>query len=108
MNRHTAKMQIRKVDRILSPSNRHCLLIVKGILEKLRDNVCELVVDWTQSEVQKQMPYPFTLRVDKRSFPRKIISENYKHTYIEEEIKIMTLNSQGHVKMQVLNRSLVV
>ena len=82
--------------------------MVKGILEKLRDNMCELVVDWTQSEVQKQMPYPFTLRVDRRSFPCKNISENYRHTHVEEEIKIMTLKSQGYVKTQVLNRSLVV
>jgi hypothetical protein len=88
------------------PSNRHCLLIVKGILEKLRDNVCELVVDWTQSEAQKQMPYLFTLRVNRSSFPHKSISENYKHTYVEEEIKIMTLKSQRYVKTRVLNRSL--
>jgi len=82
--------------------------MVKGILEKLRDNVCLPVVDWTQSEAQKQMPYPFTLRVDRSSFLCKSISENYKHTYVEEEIKIMTLKSQGSVKTQVLNRSLVV
>jgi hypothetical protein len=67
--------------------------MVKGILKKLRDNVCELVVDWTQREVQKQMPYPFTLRVDRNSFLCKSISENYKYTYIEEDIKIMTLKS---------------
>jgi len=82
--------------------------MVKGILMKLRDNVCELVVDWTQSEVQKQMPNSFTLRVDRSSFLCKSISENYKHTYVEEEIKIMTLKSQGYVKTQVSNRPLVV
>jgi len=82
--------------------------MVKGILEKLRDNVCELVVDWTQSEAQKQMPYPFTLRVDRSSFSCKSISENYKHTCVEEEIIIMTLKSQGSVNTQVLNRSLIV
>jgi hypothetical protein len=80
----------------------------QGILEKLRGNVCKLVVDWTQSEVQKQMPYPFTLRVDRGSFPCKSISENCKHTYVEEEMKIMTLKSHGYVKRHVLNRSLVV
>jgi len=65
--------------------------MVKGILEKLRDNVCELVVDWTQSEVQQQITYPFTLRVDRSFFPCKSISENYKHTYVEEVIKILTV-----------------
>jgi hypothetical protein len=40
--------------------------MVKEILEKFRDNVCEFLVDWRQSEVQKQMPYLFNMRMERR------------------------------------------